>query len=260
MGVADTCPWCGAARPSETSQFFSGLSPDFLRSGQPVGDIIVKITIGAFILELLAALLLGGFTVFVKSIWSVPGGVIDLLGASSPELFNGRWWGPLTATWLHGGALHIFFNVMAVRQIGDLIEQTTTRSFTWAAYILTGVGGFVLSAFAGHFSCGASASIFGLIGLGMAIAFLLGGGTDDPMFKALLSWAAMGLLFGFLFPGIDNTAHLGGLLTGGAMGLVWSSLRSKKVFHWILPKLVVGLWGLTIIGFLYSILYKLQII
>lgn len=260
MGVADHCPWCGSPRPGKASEFFSRLSPDLLRANQSVGEIIIKITIAMFVVQLLAALLLGGFGFFIKSIWSVPGGVIDLLGASSPELFNGRWWGPFTATWLHGGGLHILFNMMAIRQIADFIEQTTTRSFTWLAYILTGVGGFTLSALAGHFSCGASASIFGLIGLGMAIAFLLGNGTDDPMFKALLSWAAMGLLFGFLFPGIDNTAHLGGLLTGGVLGLIWSPMRSKKRFHWMLPKLVVGLWGLTIIGFLYSILSRLQII
>ncbi|MEI8026461.1 MAG: rhomboid family intramembrane serine protease [Pseudomonadota bacterium] len=260
MGVADNCPWCGTARPGKTSEFFSRFAPNLLSPHMSVGEIIIKISIAFFIVELLAVLLLGGFSAFIKSIWSVPGGVIDLLGASSPELFNGRWWGPLTASWLHGGGLHILFNMMAVRQITDFIEQTTTRSFTWTAYILTGAGGFALSALAGHFSCGASASIFGLIGLGMAIAFLLGNGADDPMFKALLSWAAMGLLFGFLFPGIDNTAHLGGLLTGGILGLIWSTWRSKKWFHWVLPKLVVGLWGLTIIGFLYSILNKLQII
>lgn len=257
MGIAEECPWCGAKRPGRAKNFFYQLKTSAQFS---VADIIIRISIAAFILEMLVGLSLGGVGVFFRSILAVPGGVIDLMGASSPRVFAGEWWGPLTATWLHGGVLHLLFNVMALRQIGEFIEQTTTRSFTWVAYILTGVGGFLLSALAGHFSVGASASIFGLIGLGIAIAFLLGDGSRDPIFKALISWAAMGLLFGFLFPAIDNTAHLGGLISGGALGLIWSQLRQKSFFIWSLPKLAVALLSLTVIGFAYSILYKLQII
>ena len=35
-----------------------------------------------------------------------------------PGLRDGRWWTVLTATWLHGGLLHIAFNMMALRNIG----------------------------------------------------------------------------------------------------------------------------------------------
>jgi rhomboid protease GluP len=256
MGIADICPWCGAQRPSRAETF---ISKNFSFSHLLVGEILMKITIGVFILEVLVSLLFYGPENFLKVIWQVPGSIIGLMGASSSEILNGRWWGPLTATWLHGGILHLLFNVMALKQICELIEATTSRSFTWFAYILTGCSGFILSSLAGHFSCGASAAIFGLIGLGMSIAFLLGDGTNDPVFKALLSWAIMGLLFGFLFPSIDNTAHLGGLMSGGILGLGWSQLRHRKLFHKVIPKAVFLLWGLTITGFVYSILVTLQI-
>jgi rhomboid protease GluP len=257
MGIAASCPWCGASRPSKAQAFFS---KNFSFSHLLVGEIFVKLTIGVFILEVIFSLIFYGPEMILKATWQTPGSILELMGASSPRLFEGRWWGPLTASWLHGGILHLIFNVMALKQICELIESTTSRSFTWLAYILTGCGGFVLSALAGHFSCGASASIFGLIGLGMSIAFLLGNGTSDPVFKALLSWAAMGLLFGFLFPSIDNTAHLGGLMSGGILGLIWAQLRTKKLFHSIVHKVVFLLWGLTMIGFVYSILITLQII
>jgi len=257
MGVAEECPWCGASRPNRAQAFFYQFKKSRSLSST---DIIVRLTIAAFILELFVGLLFGGVGIVFKSLLSVPGGILELLGASSPRVFQGEWWGLFTATWLHGGALHLLFNVMALRQIGELIEQMTTSSFTWIAYILTGVGGFLLSAAAGHFSVGASASIFGLIGLGISIAFLLGDGTRDPMFKALISWAAMGLLFGFLFPAIDNTAHLGGLITGGGLGLLWSAIRQKRLIINFLPKLAVALCALTVIGLVYSILNKLQIV
>ncbi len=43
-----------------------------------------------------------------------------LLGASGafPVVGLGRWWTVLTAAWLHGGILHIFFNVLWIRQPG----------------------------------------------------------------------------------------------------------------------------------------------
>ena len=36
---------------------------------------------------------------------------------------EGRWWTVLTAGWLHGGILHIFFNVMWIRQLGPEIAK-----------------------------------------------------------------------------------------------------------------------------------------
>ena len=46
--------------------------------------------------------------------------VLLLLGASGalPVFDLGRWWTVLTAGWLHGGVLHIFFNVLWIRQLG----------------------------------------------------------------------------------------------------------------------------------------------
>ena len=43
-----------------------------------------------------------------------------LFGASGadPVFGYGRWWTVLSAGWLHGGALHILFNMMWVRQLG----------------------------------------------------------------------------------------------------------------------------------------------
>ncbi len=52
-----------------------------------------------------------------------------LLGASGayPVFGQGRWWTVLTAGWLHGGILHIFFNVMWIRQLGPEIAEPVRR-------------------------------------------------------------------------------------------------------------------------------------
>ena len=48
-----------------------------------------------------------------------------MFGASGayPVFGYGRWWTILSAGWLHGGALHILFNMMWVRQIGPAVAD-----------------------------------------------------------------------------------------------------------------------------------------
>ena len=48
-----------------------------------------------------------------------------LFGASGaiPVFESGRWWTVLSAGWLHGGLLHILFNMMAVRQLAPAIAE-----------------------------------------------------------------------------------------------------------------------------------------
>ena len=40
-----------------------------------------------------------------------------------PVFRYGHWWTVVTAIYLHGGLLHIFFNTMWVRQLGPLVGQ-----------------------------------------------------------------------------------------------------------------------------------------
>ena len=63
--------------------------------------------------------------------------------------------------------------MFALYQIGPLIEQATSRSFFIVAYLLTGAGGFALSALGGNLSVGGSAGLYGLIGCGIVISFIL---------------------------------------------------------------------------------------
>ena len=48
-----------------------------------------------------------------------------LFGASGslPVFGLGRWWTVLSAAWLHGGLLHILFNMMWVRQLAPATAE-----------------------------------------------------------------------------------------------------------------------------------------
>ena len=60
-----------------------------------------------------------------------------------------RWWTVLSATWLHGGLLHILFNMMWVRDLGPSTADVVGPARTVIIYVVSGVCGFLLSSVAG---------------------------------------------------------------------------------------------------------------
>ena len=62
-----------------------------------------------------------------------------------------RWWTVLSAAWLHGGILHIAFNMMWVRSLGPATIHLYGGGRTIIIYTLSAVSGFVASSFVGAF-------------------------------------------------------------------------------------------------------------
>ena len=62
----------------------------------------------------------------------------------------GRWWTIFSAGWLHAGLLHIFFNMMWVRQLGPPTADIYGAGRMVIIYTLSGASGFLLSSVAGH--------------------------------------------------------------------------------------------------------------
>jgi rhomboid protease GluP len=74
-----------------------------------------------------------------------------LFGASGamPVFGMGRWWTPLSACWLHGGLLHIVFNMMAARNLIPGVAHLYGPGRTVLLWTIGGVGGFLASSTAG---------------------------------------------------------------------------------------------------------------
>lgn len=147
------------------------------------------------------------------------------LGAlNGPAVFAGQWWRMLTSVFLHGGVLHIAFNMWALFNLGILGEILYGRRNYIILFLLCGLGGSALSIMwhPNQVGVGASGAIFGVAGaLLPALKF-----QKNPRIAAALrgSFSSIGLfviynlLFGAAIPFIDNAAHLGGLLTGAVAG------------------------------------------
>ena len=147
-----------------------------------------------------------------------------------PVFGYGRWWTVLRAAWLHGGVLHILFNMMWVRDLAPATARLYGPGRTVIIYTASAVTGFLASSVAGDFlpflprflggagfTVGASAPIFGLHRRAAPLRPPGGSSLIGQQAKGL---ALTMLLFGFVMPGVDNWAHLGGLAGGWLASMV----------------------------------------
>src|SRR4030042_5789870 len=154
------CPHCGIARPG--SWWKNNKWTQGLRDTDQLLMAIIYTNVGLYILSLLLNIRGSSISLNPLTMLSPDSSSLLLLGATGTYPINtyGRWWTLVSANYLHGGILHILFNMFALRQIGALVieEYGTYRMFI--IYTLGGIAGFLLSYLVGvPLTIGASAAI-----------------------------------------------------------------------------------------------------
>ena len=248
------CPSCGSLVGVNDEQCYScgrrnpgmwGFAPLLRNLGNDFGFVPLTIT-GCVALYAVSLLLsfpdIGGrglFSFLAPSTQS-----LFLLGASGaiPVFQFDRWWTVLSAGWLHGGVLHILFNMMWVRQLGPAVAHLYGAARLVVIYTVGGVAAFALSSLAGEYlqfmplpqlrgagiTIGASGPIFGLLG---ALVYYGRRSGSSMVHGQALNMALMMGLFGFIMPGIDNYAHLGGFAGGYLAAQVLDPLKPERADH-----------------------------
>jgi rhomboid protease GluP len=169
---------------------------------------------------------------------------------------QGDWLTVLTAIYLHGSLIHIFFNVMWIRQLGTFAEDELGPARFFVVFSLAGAGGFLLSIFAHTAaSVGASGSIFGMLGCVIAFRRRRGAGSD-MVSQQFIMWAVALFVLGLVFPGVDNWAHAGGFAVGYVLGRRMHGIRERGEGR-NMQLLALALLGLTVAGFIFSIVRRL---
>jgi rhomboid protease GluP len=215
------CPYCGTARPG--SLWKRGAIGGFsLLRLDPV-KAILAVNAAFYFFSLLLNPGALGLSANPMTFLSPSEGSLFLLGATGtlPIDAYGRWWTLVSASFLHGGLLHIFFNMMALRQLAPFVlEEFGFHRFA-ILYTWTGVAGFFLSYMAGvPLTIGASGSLCGLIGAILYYGKSRGGFHGEQIYRQAMGWVVGLVLFGLFFPGINNWAHGGGLVSGGAIAFL----------------------------------------
>lgn len=177
-----------------------------------------------------------GFYILSILISSRHGGGLNLFSALSPDQTSllllggtgtlpidkyGRYWTLVSANYLHGGILHLIFNMMAVRQIAPWVSQEYGPSRMFIIYTVGGIAGFWVSWLAGvPFTIGASAAVCGLIGALLYFGKSRGGTYGSMVYREVSGWVVGLVLFGLIMPGINNWGHGGGVLGGILLGMM----------------------------------------
>ncbi len=198
-------------------------------------------------------------------------------GANVPVyvLLGGEWQRVVTAMFVHVGIVHLATNMWCLWNLGLLGEPLIGPVGVFAAYILSGAAGNLLSigvnTFNGHWAspgAGASGAVFGLAGV--LIVLLKSPRLPIPakdlagLRRSVIYFAVLNFVIGFgsgqfnLGVNIDNMAHLGGLLGGLLFALpmvpLLGSPRELFVFR---RRIAVGLVSgvLVLFGFFLTNLY-----
>jgi membrane associated rhomboid family serine protease len=176
---------------------------------------VTKVLLGINVVIFLAEMVLGAVGVMGGGSTRT---LVDM-GALVPTYVavKHEYWRLFTAMFLHGGLLHIAFNMYALYLGGSFLEALAGRGKYIAIYLVAGVAGNVaVYLLAAPFSVtiGASTAIFGIFGALFMYSFHF---RDSAAGRALSSMGTViliNLVITFVMPGISWQGHIGGLIGG----------------------------------------------
>ncbi|WP_292830766.1 rhomboid family intramembrane serine protease [Microbacterium sp.] len=157
-------------------------------------------------------------------------------------------WRLLTVTLVHAGIWHVALNMLALWALGRSLEPLLGRWRFLSLYLLSALGGSVLTALLAptQVVVGASGAVWGLLGAMFVIGRHLG--ANVTTIAVLLG---LNLLITFL-PGsnIAWQAHIGGGLVGALIGFIFARTRALRLQRrqiWLLIAVGAGLIALLAI-------------
>jgi membrane associated rhomboid family serine protease len=256
------CPGCGA---------LNGIrEPHCHRCGRPLastsGALLGLFDVPYLATRILLGICLVNFALMVLDHRGLPMVMLGNLGSPPSDSEMLRWggvigriavvepWRYLSAVFVHLDPLHLLFNGMAVLALGRRTEQRVGGPRMVVAFTITGIAGFLASAYwygsSPYGTAGASGALFGLMGheIGQMHA------RRDPRLKdVLFQFGAYTLAFALMF-NVNNAAHLGGFVAGYPLGRLYASERRP----WRLARLFQVLAGVCIVASVLSIVLSMR--
>jgi membrane associated rhomboid family serine protease/Tfp pilus assembly protein PilF len=221
------CQWCKqheAAQRGEDIPFQRVEAAPW--AGQQSSSMVVTQAIFGINVAVFIAMLLAGVSMLDN-----PAGQ-DLVhwGANyGPLTVSGQWWRLLTCVFVHGGLLHIGFNMWCLWSLGRIAESVYGHWTFAVVYLISGLAASLASLIwnPAILSVGASGAIFGIAGALIASFYLgefsLPRAALSGTLRSVVVFVGYNLFFGAVIARTDNAAHIGGLL----MGLLLGALIAK---------------------------------
>jgi membrane associated rhomboid family serine protease len=213
---------------------------------------LIAASITVFFLELGSGAQIGLFSGGGSLASSIGDTGLDL-ALYGPSTAAGDWWRPVSGGFVHGGLMHIGFNMFLLYQLGLLLEPALGRIAFGALYGASLLGGSLLVLILDPDvpTVGASGAVFGL--MGAAVVGLRSRGIP-PMSTSIGTLLVLNLVFTFAAPGVSIGGHIGGLVAGLIGGWLLFELspmvtrtdsrptgRLHTTGHWLATALCAGL-------------------
>jgi rhomboid protease GluP len=228
---AEECAYCGRKYPG-----MFGFTSVLRNLGKDAGFVQAVIVGAAFLYIATLVVDPEGIRGSFLSIGTPSNEALLRFGAAGvyPVFVLDRWWTLLSAGWLHGGLLHIGFNLYWLRFLAPETAELYGPGRMVILYTLSSVAGFLTSSVfqaylpflaGGVVTVGASAPILGLLGAMVAYGRRTG---SSVVGRQAWSYAIFMIAFGFLMRGVDNWAHIGGFIGGFLTGMVLDPRRPER--------------------------------
>jgi len=153
----------------------------------------------------------------------------------------------ITSIFLHGGILHLVFNMYALYIIGPQLESFFGKVKFIIIYLGSAICGNLLSMLflsSRYVSVGASGAIFGLLGSLIYFGYHYRVYLGSVIKSQIIPLIAVNLFIGFMMSGINNFAHIGGLIGGillsMAVGVKYKSHKSDQINGIVMSLIFVG--------------------
>ena len=166
-----------------------------------------------------------------KTIFNIDIYTLIIMGAKVNSLIDkGQVWRLITCAFLHGGLIHIFFNMYALKILGPEIEYVYGKIKYLVIYLLSAIAASIFSYIFGpqSVSVGASGAIFGLFGAMLIFGIKHRKQMGKAYMMNILQVIFVNVIIGISSSNIDNAAHFGGLIVGALIALLLGERRPLK--------------------------------
>ncbi len=210
---------------------------DFSQARRPQADPLASVPIFTYLLTALSVIITGA-----AALGTSAGPLVARLGtfgyASVEDIWNGHVWGLVTTVFIHGGVLHLLFNMLWLVQLGRILERTLPPvvylAFMVAAAAVGSATEMLVSGTTGIGMSGVVYAMFGLMWAGRGYDASWQAVATRGNLQYLVGWGVFCVFATYFhFLSIANGAHAGGFLFGLCIGYLCYSPRRRWV--WAAP-------------------------
>ena len=228
----ETCYQCGA-NLGLRGRLMAGATRTATTAGEGMAwwRLVLLANVALFVIGLVVTLrsgaAIGGSGLF--GLLSPSNSVQLQLGLQVQSLvLNGEWWRLITCLFLHGGLMHLGFNMYFLAQLGPTAEQLFGNRGFLLIYIFGGLLGSLVELVLGNPVLGASGSIMALIGALAGLGMSRAGTWDNELTREMIKILLFVTIFGLIVGSVAHGAHLGGFIGGGLTLLLVEGLRRRR--------------------------------